>query len=125
MKRIISIIICLSLVFCLCACTDSKDNGGEDTSGKIEIQEDGTLVKDGIEGIELPDVVVKPSDKTNGNTDPDSSVSSDGSVSSGPSTNGGSQQGGSSSGSGEGSSGTEIAPDSSALEGIELPDIDF
>ena len=80
MKKIISIMLCLSLGLCLCACTDSKDDE-QSSSGKIEITEDGTLIKDGIEGVELPDVVVKPKDE-NQNSNPDSSVSSDGSSSS-------------------------------------------
>ena len=111
MKKILALRLCLSLVFCLFACTDSKTPQEEEETIKItDLDEDGIPEKNGVEGVELPDLTVKPNDdkkeeatdKKEETTDkkedassenPDSAVSSDGTVTQTKPSDGNTEQG--------------------------------
>jgi hypothetical protein len=122
MKKILSLILCLFMLFSLASCIDSKDKDASEGSG-ITINENGIPEKDGVEGVELPDIII---DNNNGNEkenssenekndSPDSAVSSDGTVTELPDSSGSSEE--------QGSEGQSTP--SHEGDGIELPEYDF
>lgn len=129
MKRFFAIMLCFVLVFSLCACTDSKD--GNENGQESQISSNGTTTeKDGVLGVELPDLPVnKDKNNNSGNSsssqNPDSSVSSDGSVSDAPQSSDGNMTEDGNSGSASGSEGSTEPYNPNGENGIELPEFEF
>ena len=127
MKRFLSFFLIALLVLSLCSCTDSKGPENEQKTESMST-ENGVPEKNGVQGIELPDLPVSSGSGSSSSdsdssvsSDPDSSVSSDGNVSSAsPSQGSDSEQ--SEPGS-EGNNGNSSS--SSSSQGIELPEFEF